>query len=669
MASTGAARPGLLAGLACPGCARPLTATAAREGGPATTLACAACHRRWPVRQRTPAFLPPALLTAVPTGPVTLLHAPDVEHWDGVRHSLERADPRLCAEVFDVSRDDWLFLLPLPPEARVLVLGSGWARLAASLAGLCGRVYAVDPDHARARFANARAFAEGHPNLLGIQARLGVLPFAPESLDLVVLTDVAALGPGDPWRHLPANLVRLRSLLAPRGRLLLRGEPAAGRWAGRLRLNHWRRLLYQAGFSRVDDLLALPDCGTNSYVLQMGPEVPPPRALAAYARHYLEPKTLARRLAGGWLRSGRAVGAAEWLFSSHWLLAGNQPSLETPVLEQSGLSSGAWGVLAARSRPYRGARAHFAAFDPGTARVHFLVKVARDASAEAVVASEHQMLVRLQESLSPDLRATVPAPLDRFAVHGHPAAAQSHLDGRTLARILQETPAWRRPRVAARLLTAAAEWLSRFHQETARPVVMSDEWLERLALSELRRCAEECARSTRERHLLEELAAATARLAGQRLPLVCEHRDFWAKNILLDRDTVRVVDWDLAQFDRLPLGDLYALIHSLAFILVGDPGDLTRAEPMLHLAYGGTGLFSQAVDAVIGRYRAGLGIPPEWGRLLLPLSVARQALLHAEHFHSGMDARWLEVAVCYLGAPDRFPAAVGHSDREAPRGR
>ena len=254
LAATAAGRRlSLLSDLACPACGREMLTEVASQGGRPASMACNHCGRRWPVHKRTPAFLPP-VEAAIPSGAEALLHAPDVERWDAFCHAVRDADPALGAEVFDFSRDDWRFLLPLPPDAQVLLLGCGWGRLASSMADIAGRVYAVDQDEAKTRFVNARAYAEGRSNLLGITAGIHALPFRRASFHLVVVADPAVIEQKVTGRSVLTNLVYLRAFLAQNGALLLRAHQ--GRPTGLLAVDawQWERRLRHAGFRRVEDL-------------------------------------------------------------------------------------------------------------------------------------------------------------------------------------------------------------------------------------------------------------------------------------------------------------------------------------------------------------------------------------------------------------------------------
>jgi len=155
------------------------------------------------------------------------------------------------------------------------------------------------------------------------------------------------------------------------------------------------------------------------------------------------------------------------------------------------------------------------------------------------------------------------------------------------------------------------------------------------------------------------LASDARMLLSQAIPLVCEHRDFWARNILMDGATVRVVDWDRAQFDSLPLCDLYDLVHTLTFWAIGTQGQEVRQDEMLRAAYSPGGILSEVVGRCIRSYCARLRIPAEWGRVMLPVFLIRQALMHAEHWHSDLAFPMLQTALRVLESPQDFHIAFG----------
>ncbi|MBI3946423.1 MAG: hypothetical protein HY321_10930 [Armatimonadetes bacterium] len=648
------ARRRLLEGLSCPACGRLLAVVAPAPGRKVLSLGCPPCGRRWPLHGSTPVFVPPAA-PRLASGPAALLHAVDIERWDDLRHSLERADHHLYADVFDRGRDDWRFLLPLPPAARILVMGAGWGRLAASLAGGAACVYAVDADPARARFINARAVAEGAANLLGIAAVPPALPFADAEFDLIVIEPDAARAIARDSRRRLADLLRSRSLLARDGELLVRCPRGRGAPGG---IGRWRRLLAECGFARADDLAALPDAASASHVLQTAPGTPLGKALGACARHGLPPETRWGRALGWTCRHIPPLPGAGRALPGHWLLAARSDARAPSVLAQPSLPSGPWSVLAERGGPHPNARARFLAFDGDHGRPHFLVKVVRDAGDSSAADREFAVLEKLRHTLSPELLASVPAPLGRFLVHHHPAMAEGFLEGCRFGTILRTTSRGRRPAVAADLLARGIHWLARFHQETRRDVVVTREILDRLVRCEVQALLERLPLAPRERGLLAGLATDAEMLLGERLPLVCAHGDGGAGSFLLDGSSVRVVGWDLALFDQLPLGDAYDLIYSLALALGGADGDPQDAGGALAVAFGGQGVFSQAVSLALHGYCARLGIRTEWGRVILPLQMARKARLHCERFRSGAEHRWLAAGIRYLDYPLDYPAAT-----------
>lgn len=642
----------LLAGLSCIACGRSLVLHA--EGH---ALRCPACARSWPLRERTP-FFDAREETPAAADPLALLHAPARLGWEELRRSLEQANATLHGEVFDFPRDDPRFLLPLHPRARVLVLGCGWGRFAASLAGQCGRVYAQTPDAPQARFVNARALAEGHANLLGVAAAWETLPYPTGSFDLVVLGDPGQLAAGRDEPHRRDLLRRVRALLKPEGALLALCQRRSGADAAWSTSWRWERLLARAGFNRVEDYLALPNIESCSYLLRTGQAISPGAALQAFVLHHLEPKSMPRRIVGRVIERTRLPGPVRWAFPGHWLIATTGHRFEPAVFAHPDLPGGSWGLIAVRRLPFPDARVYFAAIDPRHARARFVVKVRRTPSTQETLDREIPVLEQLHAALPPDLQATIPRVLSTFTLHGCPAVAQTHLSGRVLATLIQRVPPRRKAAVAATLLERVTPWLVRFNQETAQPTVITPELLDTLVLEPLRRATAAVEVSPRARELLSRLAADAKTLLGKRLPLVCEHGDFGDKNILLEGRRVHVVDWEFGRFGALPLGDLYELIHALAWRIDGDRGWMEQTGEMLRRAYGGKGTFSRAVRRCLERYGAQLGIAPEVGAVLLPVYLTRKAVQHAERGATGKEYPLMSIGVRLLESPADFPVVM-----------
>jgi SAM-dependent methyltransferase len=104
---------------------------------------------------------------------------------------LRPAHPELVDYVHHAARGDWFVLLPLDRARTVAVdVGAGWGANSLALAPHVARVFAVEKIAERIAFVNVRARQDGVTGVVPVRADLHALPFAPESIDVVVVNGV-----------------------------------------------------------------------------------------------------------------------------------------------------------------------------------------------------------------------------------------------------------------------------------------------------------------------------------------------------------------------------------------------------------------------------------------------------------------------------------------------
>ncbi|MGH2570604.1 MAG: aminoglycoside phosphotransferase family protein, partial [bacterium] len=119
----------------------------------------------------------------------------------------------------------------------------------------------------------------------------------------------------------------------------------------------------------------------------------------------------------------------------------------------------------------------------------------------------------------------------------------------------------RRPKACA---DSVATWLTDLHRATK--VAAGPDSLGRLVASPLDRFEALCAGRPGERALVRRTREIVEPLLAADVPLVFEHGDLSAPNILIDgRDRVGVVDWELADPAGLPATDLFFFLTFVAF--------------------------------------------------------------------------------------------------------
>lgn len=169
-------------------------------------------------------------------------------------------------------------------------------------------------------------------------------------------------------------------------------------------------------------------------------------------------------------------------------------------------------------------------------------------------------------------------------------------------------------------LNAAMEWL----QEVSRASMLTGNTVahsfETLAESRLQALENSFPLSERERDLLERTRQLIEPLRSANIPLVFEHGDFSAPNLLIDGNhRLGVVDWELAEPQGLPTADLLFFLSYVAFSREGaeKPDQYLNA---FRRAFFGTQAWA---NPHLLRYCEALGLPRELLKPLFVLSWSR----------------------------------------------
>jgi Sec-independent protein translocase protein TatA len=190
------------------------------------------------------------------------------------------------------------------------------------------------------------------------------------------------------------------------------------------------------------------------------------------------------------------------------------------------------------------------------------------------VSREFKAIETVRRLVGNDLGESIPNPLLVLPDAG--LMVTKKLEGIAVSRVLQRDARW----IFARFRTGKLReighniglWLGQFHQATRQPDIPLDaEAFEREVRQQLEGCMRKGLRAASAQGVLRVAAKGSQQAAGRLLPAACRHGDFTVRNLLLDGQQIRVLDFEsFAEHDTV-YEDLGKFVAYLT-LLRGRPG-------------------------------------------------------------------------------------------------
>jgi hypothetical protein len=261
-----------------------------------------------------------------------------------------------------------------------------------------------------------------------------------------------------------------------------------------------------------------------------------------------------------------------------------------------------------------------------------VIKLSRTERFNAHTEREQATLGTIRSGLDGELRATIPEPRGTTRLGRSLVALESYAPGASMVR-----STGRRGEPLARSiedLRAAADWLARFHLQTADDCPRWSASSVARVVERLEGFRSRFAGLPQEHRLLDRATELARTLAGARLPTVVVHNDYGPWNIHRAGDRVTVIDWELGPDDRARRGPaLVDLIyfatewHLRARRLRGRQAELRGFRALFLEPSGAAAL---AAGEAIGEYMRRVGVDPRLFPLLVVVAWVERALDRAD---------------------------------------
>lgn len=249
-------------------------------------------------------------------------------------------------------------------------------------------------------------------------------------------------------------------------------------------------------------------------------------------------------------------------------------------------------------------------FRPGAAAPTLVAKTPRLLDGRSTLAHEAASLSALQQ-LRPEGFDSVPKLIAFESFHGRPLLIETALPGPLMepAHVRAHGP---------HCCDLISTWLSVLHRSSALPA--GSDGVTTLVEEPLERFATRFPVTREEIRLIANTRAMAAPLFSARLPLVFEHGDLSHPNVVVTgRDSVGILDWELARRHGAVAHDLFVFLTYVAFSCSGASTEAGRAAAAFH-AFEGNDAWARSCAA---RYVSQLQVDPTLLRSLFVLCWAR----------------------------------------------
>jgi len=144
--------------------------------------------------------------------------------------------------------------------------------------------------------------------------------------------------------------------------------------------------------------------------------------------------------------------------------------------------------------------------------------------------------------------------------------------------------------------------------------------------------------------LARTLDAARDRLVSANAPALPQHGDCWMVNVLWNDGEIRILDWEFFASVFEPFLDTWTFVLSICEESgERDAASLFKVSPN-----------ATAAEHAVRRYAASVGLPPQLGREVFALVLARYIHLNARRQRIGNVRRMCHILSAYMTAPRSF---------------
>jgi aminoglycoside phosphotransferase (APT) family kinase protein len=257
-----------------------------------------------------------------------------------------------------------------------------------------------------------------------------------------------------------------------------------------------------------------------------------------------------------------------------------------------------------------------------------LLRIPRDSEATQRLIDQDQKFRKVKAILSEPLSSNLPTEYGVFFVN------DIHVSVSLITDLPPMTSSSKTSEQIAKDYQDSFNWLIEFHQATSSHIALfSEEIINSTIVKLIEEGQKAGCYNSIEETFLQRIVDKARQNIGLAVPLGWIHGDFWPRNILADRNSLMVIDWEYCTDQALPFLDMF--IFCLGYGLSLEPTGENRAMDGFRKTFFQPGILSELSEKHILDYMEKRKINPILGEIYFPLAILELELRQKRSGKSG----------------------------------
>jgi hypothetical protein len=276
-------------------------------------------------------------------------------------------------------------------------------------------------------------------------------------------------------------------------------------------------------------------------------------------------------------------------------------------------------------------------FGPHDERPRVVMKASSNPAHVATLAREHATLSSVRAQVGDALRHTIPTPMATLSQEGWTAFAEQYLPGHSM--YLETRNSFAPHGLVDRHFKLARDWLVAFQNATCEGEArFGDRDLELSVIGPLTEYERLYQPASSERAFIAKIVSKAREFESEQMSVVASQGDFWARNLILDRGGLSVLDWEGYRERGSPFFDLLLFSTSYALSYPWKLGRWSEPATAFRAAFSARSWMAKLIRGQLFNYCEISGISPKLLDVCFPAFLAQRAVEEDSHRVSCSDS-------------------------------